>query len=72
MSTYLTEKPNHPDEAGYVIEDGVLVEPEPRVRLRDLWALADASPSFAKAMEEVEEARWAARSGPSVVLRPAS
>lgn len=67
---YLTGEPIHPDEAGYVVEEGVVLD------------AATDSPNTRKAYDEftrywrrssedlrAEEAAWAARSGPCVTLR---
>lgn len=69
---YLTAEPVHSDEAGYVIEDGVLIDIEERPTARkayDEWTRYWApSPADKKA----EELAWAQRSGPCVTIRPAT
>lgn len=72
MSTFLTAEPVHQDEAGYTIEEGVLVDIEERPTARkayDEWTRYwTPSPADKKA----EELAWAARSGPCVTIRPAT
>lgn len=57
----------HTDEAGYRIEEGVIVEPADRREIRDYYA--ERSRYYYPGSEEkaAEEARWAARSGPVTV-----
>lgn len=56
-----------PDEAGYHIEDGIVVD-DTEVRVRDFDALTRYH--YPSEMERrAEEARWAAKSGPVTVRR---
>jgi hypothetical protein len=69
---FLTDAPVHDDEAGYTIEDGVVVESTERPNARkayDEWTRFWPKTS---ADYRAEEAEWAARSGPCVTLRKAS
>lgn len=69
MTTFLTADALHHDEAGYRIEEGTYVEPVDHLTTR----LTDARDVPPTAFErQVEEARWAARSGPVRIIRPAT
>lgn len=69
QSKFLTAAPVHEDEAGYSIEDGVIVDADERPTARkayDEWTRYWApSPEQKKA----EEAAWAARSGPCITIK---
>lgn len=69
---YLDPTPTHADEAGYVIEDGIVVDIDSRPTARkayDEWTRY-WQPSQEDRM--AEEAAWAAKSGPCVIIRPAT
>ena len=66
---YLTEDLNHPDEAGYAVEDGVVVDIDARPNARrayDEWTRF-----WPRTKEDLaaEEAAWAARSGPCIIIK---
>lgn len=66
---YFSDSPLHPDEAGYTIEDGVIIDPAGEIkRGRAYDNITRALPPQAAKLEaKIEEARWAARSGPVTV-----
>ena len=66
---FFTDNPEHPDEAGYTVEDGIVVNDEDRPETHkafDYWSRA-WTPS--REQMRAEEAAWAARSGPVVIKR---
>lgn len=66
---FLTAETEHADEAGYTIEDGVVVDIDSRPNARkayDEWTRYWVpSPTEKK----IEEAQWAARSGPVIIIK---
>lgn len=67
---YLTPEATHADEAGYVVDEGIVVDPasEPTRYHRQFSDLSVTPPSKEELL--AEEARWAAQSGPCVIINP--
>lgn len=68
---FLSIAADHADEAGYTIEDGVLIDIEERPTARkayDEWTRYWAPSPVEK---KAEELAWAQRSGPCITIRPA-
>lgn len=66
---YLSPEVEHPDESGYDIVDGVIVDIDARPNARkayDEWTRYWAPSATEK---KAEELAWAARSGPCVTIR---
>ena len=66
---YLDSRANHADEAGYSIEEGVVIDPDTKPNARR--AYDEFTRYWRRSPQELraEEAAWAARSGPCVTLR---
>lgn len=67
---FLSVAADHVDEAGYVVEDGIVVDPasEPTRYHRQFSDLSITPPTREDLL--AEEARWAARSFPCVTINP--
>jgi hypothetical protein len=67
---YLSPAADHVDEAGYTVDEGIVVDPasEPTRYRRTFSDLSITPPSREELL--AEEARWAARSFPCVTLNP--
>ena len=66
---FFTDRPDHVDEAGYTVEDGIVVDDTERPEAHkayDYWSRA-WTPS--REQMRAEEAAWAARSGPCVTIK---
>lgn len=68
---YLTAAPVHDDEAGYTIEDGVVVDATERPTRRKVYDEWTRYWSPSREDRLAEEAAWAARSGPVIIKRKA-
>lgn len=68
QSKYLTDPLVAGDEAGYTVEDGIVIDTETRQNMRayDEWTRYWRK---TPAEKEAEEAAWAARSGPVTIIR---
>jgi hypothetical protein len=67
---YMTDAPTHADEAGYTVDEGIVLDPasEPTRYHRQFSDLSVTPPSKEELL--AEEARWAALSGPCVIINP--
>lgn len=66
---YLNPNPVHPDEAGYVIEEGVVVDDTERPTRRRAYDEFTRFWPKTSADFRAEEETWAARSGPCVIIK---
>lgn len=68
---FLTAEAIHPDEAGYTVEDGVILDDEDGTRPNARKVYDEWTRYWPKTSEEkkAEEAAWAAKSGPVTIIR---
>lgn len=72
---YMEISPDHRDEAGYKVEDGIIVEPEVELKPYTREYNARTRPPTWEQTREArmaEEMQWASRSGPVITIRPAN
>lgn len=69
---YLDITPTHTDEAGYTIEEGVVIDSDSRPTARKAYDEWTRHWQPSQEDRKAEEATWAAKSGPCVIIRPAT
>lgn len=67
---FLSPDATHADEAGYSIEDGIVVDIDSRPNARKVYDEWTRYWAKTPAEKQAEEAAWAARSGPVTIINP--